>query len=116
DVSDPLRLVQSVESTQKCQVRDIHDSQAVVAEFRDKQPLAAEVSRQMVDPASHRPEGDPGFQLQRDARVARGSSTPGSEGEAEGHSRDANHGAAMTFISSHAARKAPDAYLRSEER
>jgi hypothetical protein len=52
----------------------------------------------MIDPASHRSEGDPGLQLQRGGRAARGSSPPGSEGEAEGKSRDANHGAADAML------------------
>jgi len=66
-IEDALRLAEPVYGPQGAARREIDHTQAVVAEFGDKQALPPEIYGDVIDPAAYRPEWDLRLKHQRRA-------------------------------------------------
>ena len=64
-VGDALRLRKSVQGPQQLAFFEIHDANAVIAQFRDIQPLSCGIHGEVINATLHIPQPDLGFEHQR---------------------------------------------------
>src|SRR5882762_10819630 len=72
-VGDALRLTKSGQGSQQLVFFEIHDANAVIAQFRDIQPLSCGIHREVINATFHISERDLGFEHQRFACVNQGA-------------------------------------------
>src|SRR4029077_10778055 len=71
-VRDALRLTKSGQGSQQLAFFEIHDANAVIAQFRDIQPLSRALPREVINATLHISQRDLGFEHQRFGCVNQG--------------------------------------------